>query len=71
MSTISIIYGTNVAEMTCTLLQQSASAKQWGAKRLSAGMDILIKPNLVVASRLYASTNKAVVNESRERSNVA
>jgi len=49
MSTLNIIYGTNVTEMTCTLLRQSASAKQWGAKRLTAGMNVVIKPNLVVA----------------------
>jgi len=49
MSKISIIYGTNVMEMTCTLLRESASAKQWGAKRLTVGMNVVVKPNLVVA----------------------
>ena len=49
MSKISIIYGTNVMEMTCTLLRQSVSAKQWNAKRLTAGMNVVVKPNLVVA----------------------
>jgi uncharacterized protein (DUF362 family) len=49
MSRINIIYGTNVLEMTCTLLRESASAKQWGTKRLTAGMHVAVKPNLVVA----------------------
>ena len=49
MSKISIIYGTNVMEMTCTLLRESASAKQWELERLIAGMNVVIKPNLVVA----------------------
>ena len=44
MSNISIIYGTNVMEMTCTLLRQSDVAK-----RLTAGMNVVVKPNLVVA----------------------
>ena len=44
MSNISIIYGTDITEMTCTLLQKSDVAK-----RLTAGMNVVIKPNLVVA----------------------
>ena len=44
MSKISIIYGTNVTEMTCTLLRQSDVAK-----RLTVGINVVIKPNLVVA----------------------
>ena len=44
MSTISIIYGTNVTEMTCTLLRESEVTK-----RLTGGMHVVIKPNLVVA----------------------
>ena len=44
MSKISIIYGTNVMEMTCTLLRESDVAK-----RLTAGMNVVVKPNLVVA----------------------
>jgi len=44
MSNINIIYGTNVTEMTCTLLRNSDIAK-----RLTAGMNVVVKPNLVVA----------------------
>ena len=44
MSKISIIYGTNITEMTCTLLRESDVAK-----RLTAGMNVVVKPNLVVA----------------------
>ena len=44
MSKISIIYGTNISEMTCALLRESDVAK-----RLTAGMNVIIKPNLVVA----------------------
>jgi hypothetical protein len=44
MSTIKIIYGINVMEMTCTLLHESNVAK-----RLTAGMNVIVKPNLVVA----------------------
>ena len=44
MSKICIIYGTNVIEMACTLLRQFDVAK-----RLSAGMNVVVKPNLVVA----------------------
>jgi len=44
MSTINIVYGTNITEMTCTLLRESDVAK-----RLTAGMNVVIKPNLVVA----------------------
>jgi len=44
MSNISIIYGTNVMDMTCTLLRESDVAK-----RLTAGMNVVVKPNLVVA----------------------
>ena len=44
MSKIRIIYGTNVMEMTCTLLQESDVAKQ-----LTGKMNVVVKPNLVVA----------------------
>ena len=44
MSTISVIYGTNIVEMTNVLLRHSGAAK-----RLTAGMNVAIKPNLVVA----------------------
>ena len=44
MSRISIIYGTNVSEMTRTLLRESDVAK-----RLTVGMNVVVKPNLVVA----------------------
>jgi uncharacterized protein (DUF362 family) len=44
MSTISIIYGTDITEMTRTLLEKSDVMK-----RLTAGLNVVIKPNLVVA----------------------
>jgi uncharacterized protein (DUF362 family) len=44
MNDITIIYGTNVAEMTYTLLRETAAGK-----RLETGMNVVIKPNLVVA----------------------
>ncbi len=44
LSDITIIYGTDAAEMTYTLLRDAAVEK-----RLDPGMDIVIKPNLVVA----------------------
>jgi len=44
MSDITIIYGTNATEMTYTLLRETAATK-----RLHSGMNVVIKPNLVVA----------------------
>ncbi|GHT15154.1 hypothetical protein FACS1894170_12630 [Planctomycetales bacterium] len=44
MPDITIIYGTNATEMTYTLLQDAAVGK-----RLRPGMNVVIKPNLVVA----------------------
>ena len=44
MNDITIIYGTNAAEMTYTLLKDAAIEK-----RLRPGMNIVVKPNLVVA----------------------
>jgi uncharacterized protein (DUF362 family) len=44
MSGITIIYGTDAAEMTYTLLRETVADK-----RLAPGMNVVIKPNLVVA----------------------
>ena len=44
MSDITIIYGTNATEMTYALLRDTAVGK-----RLRPGMNVIIKPNLVVA----------------------
>ena len=44
MTDITIIYGTNVAEMTYTLLRETGIEK-----RVHPGMNVVIKPNLVVA----------------------
>ena len=44
MDNITIIYGTNVAEMTYALLRETVAGK-----RLKVGMNVVIKPNLVVA----------------------
>ena len=44
MSNITIIYGTDATEMTYTLLRETAVSN-----RLKAGMNVVIKPNLVVA----------------------
>ena len=44
MSDITIIYGTNAVEMTIALLRDAAVDK-----RLDSGMNVVIKPNLVVA----------------------
>jgi uncharacterized protein (DUF362 family) len=44
VSDISIIYGTDATEMTHTLLRETAVGN-----RLKAGMNVVIKPNLVVA----------------------
>jgi len=44
VSDITIIYGTDAAEMTHTLLRETAVGN-----RIKAGMSVVIKPNLVVA----------------------
>ena len=44
MSNITIIYGTDATEMTYTLLRETAVSN-----RIKAGMNVVIKPNLVVA----------------------
>ena len=44
MSDITIIYGTDATEMTHTLLRETAVDR-----RLVPGMNVVIKPNLVVA----------------------
>ena len=44
MKDITIIYGTNVSAMTYALLRETDAGN-----RLKAGMNVVIKPNLVVA----------------------
>ena len=58
MSNITIIYGTSAAEMTYTLLKDAAVEK-----RLDVGMNVVIKPNLVVAKNAAegATTHPEIV----------